>query len=1254
MATLITLQGNNSGEGFLIAPFGDRVFQASLGLRMDSGTASVTIRASPDGAGLVFSQAAIDLTTTEKIVQIHATAQSAARNDTVIEILSGTTVQAAFNITAISNPVIHFKGRFQARFATDSDKYNLNPKYGSDPAEGNPSPGWTWILEGEPDFVPAAGNVPTQVDMAVGRVIRLNNPISLRSHSLPVTTVVGAPAGLLPVGTPAGAIEGQVGTGSEFFDTGDQIIGMPVNLGADTYFAGNKAHLLSDGLPEEQHNDAREPLANFEFHIGAVFSGTSQIGPYTGATLSGTPRIPDHRPITPQDLSENSFPSASAERAEFGLPSLQTWSDSRIDQLMVDYGALTAGQRTDTANGRNLRRRIGHLLASASFAKLNEVSNIHPEITSRSGTLAPGWTNKEVFTGKVDANVQITPNNSAVLDYFGEFTSFDFNAALFSFHSDEMCAYIKGFLAAETSSTVPDFNSGVYSTDSAATGAFQAMTVAQFTPAAVDGALGVAPTVGRTVVTVSQDLIRLVVSHVTIADEALAPVSWEIATRTDTWIGELIPEASVVPRSLLYLVLPPGHAKNVLGACEGTAPAPPPTVGYARVWYDAGPGVWRYLLHAGDPGNAGETQRGVYAGSPATQVPACNQPELELLTPTVDFGNVETGMILHREIVLLNRSPAEITVQLPILSGSFSQVGDGSAAIAAGTVGTVRVAFTAGAPGSVETLPVTLTSVPVATGSLDVMLRAKPVDVQAVDVVLVLDRSGSMIGPAFTVSGVVQKTKAKIRNEAAQVLVDLLRPGDRVGMVRYDDIAEEHLAMVTAGDGSAGSGKELAATALQSPDLNPRGSTSIGGALEAGDNLLSGATPSAQKAIIVLSDGKENTGTRIPDAILNAGAKIYAIGIGMPDGINVELLDAVTGNSGGYQLLTGEMDAEAEYTLQKYYTQILSGIANDQIVVDPRGVIGAGEEQRTVFHLGPADAHNDIVLLRYHPILEFWLEAPDGTRLDPGSLGGLNAQFIQGRQCLFYHLDYPVFPGTPERGHGRWAAVVRYPGDPRHKWVSAPEGDLKLRQRDLAALLDPLKMRIFQKAALNHRAVREAASTGDNPSASYNVVVRSRSSLRMEVGLIADTLLPFAARRIVVQLTAFGLPYAGPAELMAEITGPDGGVSFIPLVATGPGRFEARLEPGLKRGGHNVTVRALGTAPGGGVLQREQTLSIPVVVPQEPSGGDPRFEDLQQRLTEVSDALDSFRQVGHPIWLPIILVIIVLVLLIILFSITVT
>lgn len=432
MAVLWSLGGNTLGDGFLVAPFGTN-YDAELALWSDAGNVAVTLLASPNPAGLDFSQSALNLTAIPSIVQVHSTLQSASRGDTTIQVLDGINVLASFTVTSINHPVVNFKGRFEARFATDGALYNANPIYTA-VLDNVVPPGWTWGLEGEPSFVPPMNNVPENLVMPVGRVVRLNNPAALRSHAAPVVSTVAS-------------ISGATSAGTETFLTGDPIIGQPFDFGPDTYLAGNNS--FGSPQPEEYYSAAFEPMALFEIRIGngaLYFRGKSGIGPFTHkATFENEQtRTPDSRPVAA------GLVGASSELAEFSLPAtLQTFSETRIDQLVVDYAALPAG---DSTQRRNLKRRIGHLLASVGSIKRNAVLAANPgEFFQRQGTLPQGWPNKEVYNGKIDADLHALPGGSSVIAYFTEFFGFDLQWNPFGFHSDELCGYHKGTLKANLS-----------------------------------------------------------------------------------------------------------------------------------------------------------------------------------------------------------------------------------------------------------------------------------------------------------------------------------------------------------------------------------------------------------------------------------------------------------------------------------------------------------------------------------------------------------------------------------------------------------------------------------------------------------------------------------------------------------------------------------------------------------------------------------------------------------------------------------
>jgi hypothetical protein len=251
MSIVITVNGNDGGESFLIAPDQNRTFPASLSLRTDDGsTVSATLNVLPGGANVILASTALQIGPTETTVQIHATSPSNSRGDTILQVLVDGVIQTSYPLTAITNVKAWFQGRFQACFATGRDPYN----------EARGQNGWTWALEGEPDFVPA-NSVADSIDKFVGRLIRFHNPIALRPH-------------VPPIGVQVASISGNWATGAEVeFTVGDPLLGQPVNLGPKSYFAGNRPVRAGDPAPAENYPDAREPISNFEFHIGHIDTG---------------------------------------------------------------------------------------------------------------------------------------------------------------------------------------------------------------------------------------------------------------------------------------------------------------------------------------------------------------------------------------------------------------------------------------------------------------------------------------------------------------------------------------------------------------------------------------------------------------------------------------------------------------------------------------------------------------------------------------------------------------------------------------------------------------------------------------------------------------------------------------------------------------------------------------------------------------------------------------------------------------------
>lgn len=426
MSVTATLNGSARGSGFLIAPAGSANFPVPLTLKTNDGSKFVAeLAVSPSGAGVKIEPSVINVGPDETPVTVCAVSPSFKKDDTVISITRDGALLESINITSIERPRLAFDGRFEVRFATNSDPYN-HPRGGG--------VGWMWSLEGEPDFVPA-DSVPDRIEKPVGRVIKFHGPGVDRPH---------VPA----IGVFVREVIGHVGGGEVGFQTGDPAIGMPVNLGPHSYFASNlpvsAADRTAGRLPEEQHPDGTQPIGNFELHIGTSFSGSSRVGPHVpGTTESSNPRNPDFRP-----RARGLVALSRQEALVYPFPSLSEFETQRLGALLPDFVALKKNGETNTPEFRNLRTRIGHLLPGIASQQQQQLLAEHSDVglvrLGRSAGFA--WGNREIYRGLVNDRLLVSKDVPGVIDYFSRFESLHFMCVFFNFHTDEARAHCYGAL----------------------------------------------------------------------------------------------------------------------------------------------------------------------------------------------------------------------------------------------------------------------------------------------------------------------------------------------------------------------------------------------------------------------------------------------------------------------------------------------------------------------------------------------------------------------------------------------------------------------------------------------------------------------------------------------------------------------------------------------------------------------------------------------------------------------------------------
>ncbi|MCV3208830.1 tyrosinase family protein [Mesorhizobium sp. YC-39] len=548
--------------------------------------------------------------------------------------------------------------------------------------------------------------------------------------------------------------------------------------------------------------------------------------------------------------------------------------------------------------------------------------------------------------------------------------------------------------------------------------------------------------------------------------------------------------------------------------------------------------------------------------------------EITLATPSLSFKDVPEGIggagrTTYRAVVFEVRSCMPTAFEIVAgPSGGFTTTALGTSVNVPSNPGNgpaygrLWIAYTSTNPGDVANGSVTVAE----TGTANqwvIPITANTIARPKSAVVFALDRSWSMTGNAG--DGTTKNQKLK---ESLGVFVETMLEGDGIGIVSYDDVVGRLFDVIDAGPQPpvAGSGRDKAAAVIAGNDLDPRGNTAIGAALveaqSAIDDAQQAASPPYDKtAIVVLTDGIENVPPMIGSVMGSITSPTYAVGLGLPNEISVSALDALAQATGKYLLITGTLNQDQRFRLSKYFLQILAGVTGADIIVDPTGDLVFGPTVRIPFDVTDADYGTDaIIVSSLAQAIDFRLEAPDGTILDPSAVAGYG-EWVVRRNVAYYRLPLPFGgPGSAIHG-GRWHAVLTLDKGLVKKLLS----DDKRREE----LLQELR-------------------TGGVP---YSFIANAYSTLSFGATCQPGNVDPGKAARVSAALTEYGVPVDGRAKVWVDVIAPNGGGGTVVLVETEPGVFSGDIGthlPGL----YALRCRARGTTLYGLPFTREVTLSL--------------------------------------------------------------
>ncbi|MGE5246213.1 MAG: LodA/GoxA family CTQ-dependent oxidase [Betaproteobacteria bacterium] len=608
-------------------------------------------------------------------------------------------------------------------------------------------------------------------------------------------------------------------------------------------------------------------------------------------------------------------------------------------------------------------------------------------------------------------------------------------------------------------------------------------------------------------------------------------------------------------------------------------------------------------------------------GNQHVELERCDSPTIMLVTPLLNFQDVpqnplgavrEMALAITFEVI----SPSS-TVTLQYAPGGAPSNPQLTAYNTSVTVGPTPpngivparlwVIYRTGNPGDVLPPQIVTVQDSGATQSWNITIIGNTVARKTSSVALVLDRSGSMSEDRGD-----GQSKHDSLQQAASIFVDAMVEGDGVGLVRFNEDAQVLQSIMQLGDGglsdiNRGNTKDT----INSSQLDPNGLTSIGDGIFEGRGILNSAPVAYDvHSLVVLTDGVENQPRMIADVADQINEFTYAIGLGQPQNISVPALQTISGNNGGYLLVTGAISTDNRFMLEKYFLQILAGVSNAEIVLDPDGQIFQGRVERVPFQLTSADSCVDVILLTPNPrAVDFRIQTPGGRIIEPWrALAEPGMRFVLSDGISYYRLALPV-ELLPNRfdNEGTWYALMTI-GRPHLVRSETPGGVDTSILHGMFAPPDRRRARPAQGAQARRASIlaadrSAAASTGgmgSSVSASvvsrtlpYSLVVHTYSNLSLQAHVEQADFGPGAAIALYASLAQSGIPLAGHAQVWADVTRPDGSTTVAGLTEHEAGQHSgsfATTIPGVYR----FRVRARGTSFRGEPFTREKTLTAPV------------------------------------------------------------
>jgi len=574
-----------------------------------------------------------------------------------------------------------------------------------------------------------------------------------------------------------------------------------------------------------------------------------------------------------------------------------------------------------------------------------------------------------------------------------------------------------------------------------------------------------------------------------------------------------------------------------------------------------------------------------------------------VVSPTViDYGEVELGFAFERYVRVINNGDAllniTITESTPVNTSQdlihWSDVNTSTNIISSINPGFSKDFLFTYEPQDLSgngshTINLNISGNDLQNPSDEITLIGKSIPPIPIDAVLVLDRSGSMAQSAGS------RKKIEALQKAASCFTNLLRTsipntntGDRIGYVRYNCNSDVYLSLDYVSDANhlATANTKLDNNSLQNIQngIKPDGATCIGGSMQTAAGMYSLPANSRKHVMVVLTDGKENCGTRIPQAypsILqgNSNLKIYSVGLG--DDYNSQILGSITNITNGYHQASNNLTDASIYDLELFYFKIYANATGMQLAIDPTVPVTLnGNMPVTVASATITSSDKSAVFLvldeeylRHFYKLE--LIDPNGQIIQLGTpIGGVPVHWFQQYNYTIYKVIFPDI----SRSHtyvGNWNLRLT----PEGKFDSVDvQGLLKKNMKSVSAYINPSKHIV-----------------------PVGFIAAVSSDYKMNVDAISSHSQPGATVNMMVNLTDRGSPLQ-KANVTVDVTTPSGiKCSNIILLNAGNGIWQKDFIQTGESGSYCFKFRSVGKNHRGELTTREDTRYVTLKVP-EPEG----------------------------------------------------